>query len=296
MADRDDILRRVQALINKADSTTFDEERDSYLAKADELMFRYAIESYEMDSVKAKANRKEQIVKREVVMIDYDAGVAAVLIDLMASVAAHARCRVVFSGAYKFGKVKAILIGFESDTEYCEMLYTSLWLQMTNHLEPKPDPELSDAENIVMLLEAGQKRERVCQLLGWDYQKDHGKVSKIYKDYCAENGISYQPRSRPTGSVYAVNFAQGFKAKVSQRLYEIRAAQMETVEGGTTLALRGRDQEVKDAMREMFPRLGAIRARAEAKFNETARARGTQAGAEADLSQTRGGGKRKELS
>lgn len=296
MADRSDILRRVQALITKADRTTFDEERDALLTKADELMFKYAIESYEIDAARDKKDRKEQIVKRSIPMVNNDSPVIGMLIDLMSSVAKHTRCRVVYSGAQSNWLVSALVVGFESDTEYCEMMYTSLWLQMTNHLEPKPDPDLSFEENVVMLLENGLKRERVCQLFDMDYMSNHAKISRIYRKYCEANGVNYKPRSRPTGSTYAQNFARGFASRVSARFWEIRQAQGDSVAGtGTELALRDRDSEVKDALKDMFPELSSLRRRAEGKFNETARTRGDAAGKVADLGQARMAGNRKSL-
>lgn len=285
-SSRDDVLRRVQALLSKADSTTFDEERDALLAKADDLMLKYAIESYEIDKARNFAHRQESVVLREVEMVEYDHPVARTLIDLMSDVTRHLRCRVAYAGAYRGGKVRAKVVGFESDTEFVEMLYTSLWLQMTNHLEPKPDPDLSIEENVVMLLENGQKRERVCQLLGWDYQKDHGKVSKIYRDYCEANGQSYTPRSRPTGSTYAQNFARGFVSRVSLRFYEMDKVREESA-NGSAIVLRDRNKEVSDAYKEFFPHLGTMRRRAEGKFNATARERGDTAGRKADLGQPR---------
>lgn len=286
MGSREDVLRKVQALIAKADSTTFDEERDALLAKADDLMLKYAIESYELDRARDARKRSEKIVLREIEMVDYDHPVSRALIDLMSEVARHLRCRVAYAGAGRYGHLTAKVVGFEGDVEFCEMLYTSLWLQMTTHLEPKPDPELTFEQNIVMLLENGQKRERVCELMGLNFQKDHGKVSRIYRTWCEENGKPYAPRSRPIGSTYAVNFARGFVNRVSTRFHEMDRAR-EANANGSAIVLRDRNAEVKDAFHEFFPLLGTMRRRTEGKFNATARERGDAAGKTADLGQPR---------
>lgn len=298
MADRDDILRKVQAILNKAESTNFDEERDALLAKADELMFRYAIESYEIDAARGKANRKEQIVQRSFEIGKYDLPTTQPLIDLVGTVAYHTRCRHVFYGLRKGFTTRVSVVGFETDAEYCEMLYTSLFLQIMSNIEPKPDPSLTYEENVVMLLRSGQSRRRAAELLGVDLKKEHSKMSAIYKKWCLDNDVPYVPKGRPIGNTYAVNFMQGFVSKVSERFYEIRKTQESSVEGtGTELALRDRKAEVKDAFDDMFPDLRAVRARAaQGKFNAAARARGTEAGSKADLGQKRMRQDRKALS
>jgi hypothetical protein len=46
--ERETLLRRVQALLAKAEATQFEGERDSFFAKAEELMNKYRIELWEL--------------------------------------------------------------------------------------------------------------------------------------------------------------------------------------------------------------------------------------------------------
>lgn len=48
MSDRDNILRKVQALLAKAMSTPFEAEADSFRQKANELMDKHRLEQWEL--------------------------------------------------------------------------------------------------------------------------------------------------------------------------------------------------------------------------------------------------------
>jgi len=287
MADRETILGRVQKLLSKADSTTFDEERDALIAKADALMIRYAIEQSEIDE-HSKEKREEIILHR----VSFGTSpIQGQLVDLASAVATHVRCKMLVYGS---GRTVGF-VGFESDTAYAEMLVTHLWLQMSAGLEPKANPEMTDEENVITLLENGQSRRRVCELLGWNYQKDHGKVSRIYREFCEREGRPYAPRSRTHPTSYARNFAEGFVSEISWRLHQIRKVTTESGEPGTSIVLRDRSQEVKDKFDEMFPKLGTYRDRLHRQFDYAAQERGRDRGKEADLAQAKVPTRRREL-
>lgn len=285
MADRNEILRKVQLLLDKADSTTFDAERDAFIEKADALMISYAIESHELDKDRRGADRAEKVVIRRVT-IGLKSIIRDQLVGLASAVAGHVRCRIVIHGS---GSAISF-IGFEADTEYAEMLFTSLWMQLTAKLEPKPDPDLSDPDNVIMLLENGQNRRRVCELLGWTFEKDHGKVSKIWRRHVEELGEYYQPRSRTHPTSYARNFASAYADEVSHRLFVIRDRRGDYDrhdEDSTAIVLKDRDQMVKEAFNEMFPKLGTYRSTTQARYDSAAQRRGERAGRQADLGQPR---------
>ena len=114
-------LDRVRALLAKAESTSFPEEAETYTAKAQELMARYSID-YALLSVGA-GGRDEPVGRRVGVDNPYEAP-KVLLLD---AVARANRCRSVWSGAFGFVTV----LGFPSDVDGVEMLFTSLLVQAT---------------------------------------------------------------------------------------------------------------------------------------------------------------------
>jgi hypothetical protein len=117
------ILEKVRALLAKAESTTFPEEAEALSAKAQELMARHAID--------------EAMVGAGVGAADDDPSGMRVLVDdpyasaksiLLSEVASANRCRAVWSKGFGFSTV----LGFESDLEFVDLLYTSLLVQATS--------------------------------------------------------------------------------------------------------------------------------------------------------------------
>ncbi|MFJ4775566.1 DUF2786 domain-containing protein [Streptomyces sp. NPDC088762] len=116
------MLGRIRALLAKAEATTFPEEAEALSAKAQELMARHTVD----EALLAASGRGPAQVPaacRIGVEPPYEEA-KAVLLD---AVATANRCRAVWNGAFEFSTV----VGFESDLEAVELLYTSLLVQGT---------------------------------------------------------------------------------------------------------------------------------------------------------------------
>lgn len=115
------MLGRIRALLAKAEATTFPEEAEALSAKAQELMARHTVDA----ALLAVKSGTAQIpgACRIGVEAPYEEA-KAVLLDAVASAN---RCRSVWNSAYEFSTV----VGFESDLEAVELLYTSLLVQGT---------------------------------------------------------------------------------------------------------------------------------------------------------------------
>lgn len=115
------MLGRIRALLAKAEATTFPEEAEALSAKAQELMARHTVDA----ALLAVKSGTTQIpgACRIGVEAPYEEA-KAVLLDAVASAN---RCRSVWNSAYEFSTV----VGFESDLEAVELLYTSLLVQGT---------------------------------------------------------------------------------------------------------------------------------------------------------------------
>lgn len=116
------ILEKVRALLAKAESTTFPEEAEALSAKAQELMARHAIDEAMVGVAEGVGDAPTGV---RVPVDDPYAGAKSVL---LAEVAGANRCRAVWSKHLGISTV----VGFESDLEFVEVLYTSLLVQATS--------------------------------------------------------------------------------------------------------------------------------------------------------------------
>ncbi|MFD9573141.1 DUF2786 domain-containing protein [Streptomyces sp. NPDC059982] len=116
------MLGRIRALLAKAEATTFPEEAEALSAKAQELMARHTVDEA---LLAARGGGRGQLpgACRVGVEPPYEEA-KAVLLD---AVATANRCRAVWNSGFEFSTV----VGFESDLEAVELLYTSLLVQGT---------------------------------------------------------------------------------------------------------------------------------------------------------------------
>jgi len=117
------MLAKVQALLAKAESTPFPEEAAAFIAKAQELMTRHAID----DAMAAAGprHRGEKPVLRAVTIPD---PYKSAKVSLLAAVASANDVRVVT------GRDDVTLVGFESDIDLTEVLFASLLVQATREM------------------------------------------------------------------------------------------------------------------------------------------------------------------
>jgi hypothetical protein len=114
-------LRRIRALLAKAESTEFDAEAEALTAKAQDLMTRHAI-----DEARLRGDGADdvEVVARRVLIENPYAWEKA---GLLHHVAAANRTRAIWSD---FGS-SATIVGVPTDVEQVEMLFTSLLVQAT---------------------------------------------------------------------------------------------------------------------------------------------------------------------
>ncbi|MGP3686941.1 DUF2786 domain-containing protein [Streptomyces sp. IBSNAI002] len=116
------MLGRIRALLAKAEATTYPEEAEALSAKAQELMARHTVDEALL-AAGAKGPAQVPGACRIGVEPPYEEA-KAVLLD---AVATANRCRAVWNSGFEFSTV----VGFESDLEAVELLYTSLLVQGT---------------------------------------------------------------------------------------------------------------------------------------------------------------------
>jgi Protein of unknown function (DUF2786) len=115
------IVRRIQALLDKAASTSYPAEAEALLSKAQELMTRHAIDEASLESSDHCGRR---IVARELTV---DVPYAGAKTALLGAVLRANGCRLVFRGGR--GPRLCTLVGHESDLDHSLALYQVLSLQ-----------------------------------------------------------------------------------------------------------------------------------------------------------------------
>nr|WP_296774966.1 DUF2786 domain-containing protein [Rhodococcus sp. (in: high G+C Gram-positive bacteria)] len=121
------VLNKIRALLAKAESSTFTEEAETFSAKAQELMTRYAIDSAVLAST-ASTGLGASVVTRRILV---DNPYTDAKMQLMSSVAATNGARTVCHT--KHGLIG--ITGMPVDLDLCELLYTSLLVQSARALD-----------------------------------------------------------------------------------------------------------------------------------------------------------------
>jgi hypothetical protein len=271
MSKRDNIMRKVQAMMAKAASTAFDAERDALLSKADEMMAVYAIEQFELDMARPANERERPEVRVFEFTMPPSYELRQSLYQLFWSLARHTG--VMFGGSVQYigdGQYGLKCVGYRSDLDWLQMLFINTQLHFLSRMEPKPDTELSDLENFIMLRESGMEYKRIFQLMGWPWLgKDgqevvgHGdlagesnqklrKMRKAYHDHC--KALGREPVKGLKADTYRASFMDGYVERIQGRLREMKQARNDLAIGHE-MVLANRDDDLKEAFWDAFPDL-----------------------------------------
>jgi hypothetical protein len=152
-------------------------------------------------------------------------------------------------------RVVATVVGYEGDVRYTEFLWTAAYLMFTTRIDPVWNSELSEAENIFRLRNAGIERRKIADS-AWGNGRDaaaRSKVQRIYVRECERRnepvraaGLGYQTE------VYREAYARSFRDTLDMRMTEARDA-ADSVGGAVVLA--GRSERVDEAFYTVFPDL-----------------------------------------
>lgn len=256
MADdrRQKVLEQVAALLAKADSTDFSEERDTFVAGADRLMAKYAIETFELEMARPKDER----VGPELRTFEYgttgNGEADEAMVKIFWSLAQHLRCLI---GYYGWKSAKAV--GYPADLDFLGMLFFSIRVHLSARVEPHADPKLSFAENVTMLKEAGLKWERIFTVLKpafpseLDYPAFTKSVGlKMYGRYRAQIASEDREQRYADPDVWRRNFILGYSQEIGRRLQR-QSRQNEQDAVGKGLVLVSMKDALQEALWDNFP-------------------------------------------
>lgn len=294
-APKDKMLVKIQALLDKAARTDFDEEAQLFLEKADELMVKYQIEMFEVDQAAKRRGSKGREPEVRTVMNNVRLGDLRGPVASMTYSLAHLNGLIVTE--FYYGEIR--VAGWPEDIDYFEMVLTKLILALVSNMDPKYDPDKDIPENVFRMKSAGLGWPEIWRRIKGDdvpvNRSECIKWSKWHKEYCERTG---QPRvtvSQKRG--FREDYAYGFTTRVTTRIQSIINKREEDSGAGLVLANRKSDlQQWFESMGfETFAQRVARETKgkklpatkySQRKFNHTAHRMGTEAGDRADIGLT----------
>lgn len=268
----DKMMTRVQALLNKAESTDSEQEAKSYREAAARIMAKYQIDEAMLAHAKMAQGIDDKPDTRRITFADAHSPLVNELFSLACSTAEHTGC--LFLG---FFSGEGFLVGYEKDMDYAEMMYATLRLQLLERVDPKANPNKGYDENVYVLHEAGIKWQSIAYMMEharynapvgslaeswpitpWEVdgqgkgKKDGGRLIRAAKRHCREKGIEYVAIADP--KKFRSSYARGFVGEINMRLYDLEKVGKEvrdTAGNGAELALFGRKDRVRQAMEDL---------------------------------------------
>lgn len=269
----DDITRKIQGLLRKAEGTDNENEAEAFYAKAQDLMLRYAIDEARLRDLEGAQAAKAKPVK---ITVDFDWFYAQAKIRMISLIAKANRCKVIINPMAQRLDRKArqvYVIGYERDVENVQILFVSILLQATR---------------------AG-KAEYKVRLSAKAF--DHAAEPGWSGDYCT---VCHEPiregRSGFTHKVegqtkFLTSFIYGYAETVGQRLMERNDAMRREDPTGMALVDLSRER-VDEAVNEFFPSLGRGR---KTSIRGTGWGAGQRAGHNADIGNPGVGAGRRQI-
>lgn len=247
------MMAKVRGLLDTAESlqATNPEAAANYQAKAEELMVKYRIQEEE---TLAKDQFAVTPMPFDYAVCNSGSPYRVQYMQMWGTIARHVGVRSFLT--YKYDRegtwIEAKGVGYQSDNEYADMLYTTARLVFAERLEPKIDYKLSDQENVYRLRSAGIERIRIAEMLWGNTDKVFlGRVGRLYKAECAQRGeVAALSGRGVTGAAYREQYAESFVYQLAMRL---RQAQDSAGRAGGGLVLAGREDRITEAFYQRFP-------------------------------------------
>lgn len=244
---------KIRNLLARAEDPRLEheEERQAFFNKAAELRRKYQIAE---EHLIATDQFSADVIVRDIKITNWNSDFFYDHDYMWRSAAQFAG--VLFKAKWSGSDYVVTAVGYGSDILHAEGLYQAAWMMLVAKLEPKVDPNLSDAENVYVLRGAGIERNRIAQLLwgsplGKAGHSAHAKVGKLYVEACRARGEDPVVAGRGVSKkVYRELYGEEFANRFATRL---RLAKDAADSVGGLPVLVGREQRVKEAFWAQFP-------------------------------------------
>ncbi len=264
MAAKNDVLNLVRNLLARAEhKNTPEAERELCFAQANKLMTRHAIEEAELRANQTESERRKPTSSKWQFM-DCSDELQPYLRTIIAEVAATNRCRAVlhpmrwgFRDGTEHVTAEVTVVGFAEDVQWCEMLYTNIYMALLRTMFPRWDSDLSFDNNVYNFKRAGYKWRVIAETAmanGHDVPmppNDGHLFIKAYKRHAALVGDTSRVATQRF-EAYRRSFMEGFTARVAARLEGMRADSAAESTGKELVLSRSQD-DVNAHYYELFP-------------------------------------------
>lgn len=247
-----DYAPKIQALLaNAEDERHTDEARASYRAKAEDLMRKYRVA--EENALATDPGSAAPI--HRTIRLSGGTDMSHWYRSVFSSIAVHTGVRWMTRYTDDYRVTEAVVVGYEGDVRYAEFLWTAALLTFVTKIDPSWDTELSEAENVYRLRNAGIER-RVIADRAWNNGHQaaaRSRVQRIYVRECERRGET--PRAAGLShqtATYREAYARSFRDTLARRLRDARDA-VDASAGA--LVMHGRENRVDEAFYVLFPHL-----------------------------------------
>lgn len=256
---QEQMLAKVRKLLERADHPgTPPGEADSARAMAESLMLKYRLD--EAMAV-VKGDTSVTPVWRKIDLVVAGSEFATFYYKLAGAVMQHVGAKGVTGWREREDGTfitELEWVGYSMDLNAGDMLLTAAMMEFGKRLEPKPDPDLSDAENAFNLRAGGWERKRIARVLFGDWQTinemkaKNRKVTRLIREHAAATGQDADSLlGRGTNiKSYREDYATGFVNTFHLRLIRMRTA---AGEEGSGLVLQDKFHRVEEAFYTRFP-------------------------------------------
>lgn len=247
------LLERIRGLLAKAESTTFEGEREALLAKAQQLMDQHRIDMAMLDQSKGTGSREPVEVRLKLGFTEW----MQIKYSILYYIGEHCGVRVVWGGG-----AEGIMVGMQDDIDMVELLYTIAALEFDSKIDPVWDREKSFDANVYALHGAGRKWVDIAQTANRNggnprtgqpgSTTDGSWLKAAYRRECARLG--HEPRRQTQRhEAYRESFANSFLGTIVQRLRKMRDDADE--QRGGSIDLLPAVMSVKDKVNAKFWKL-----------------------------------------
>lgn len=259
----EDALRKIQALIDKAHSTTFEAEARALLQKADALMVKYSVEAFQIMAADrpntARPVRESKPEQRTITLLEGDTGadpyMRMTLSSIFRSCAQHLFVRVI---DYNYREAK--VLGYPVDLDFLEMYFLKIKLHMFSNMLMTVDSSKPWVEVLVGLKNMGYKwidcHYKLREHTGYPYRESEWErrfgvtFTAKMKKFCEENDVPRNSSSNP--QAWREDFLDGFSGRLSGRLREMRQTTLNENPNLPAL-LNDKKSEVDEAYYDLVP-------------------------------------------
>lgn len=270
-------IDRINALIAKANATSFAEERQTYLDKVDELVLKFSI-----DRARLAANpgvQQQESVKIEFWSMPYTE-FSQQTAELFHVVMNYCSLRWNYDGWDGHAR-KIKVVGFDTDQAQAQMLWTIVYREFAGNLWPAWKADASFDENVYAYVKGGYKWKAIALEatengveVSWP---DGGRLKRAYQRACRANGEEPTAHTQRHGA-FRASYASAFSATVRSRLAEMRRrtqeSQDEETRGQFKLAVISNTERVNREFYRLYPQYDPeVIARRQQESAEAERAR-----------------------